>query len=54
LSGNLLTQTVALNAQDWIGLFLQSDGTTMTAPIPTNPFEMPIAGPLPETLNYIP
>ena len=54
LSPDPLTKAVALNAQDWIALFLQSDGTTMNPPIPTDLFEMPIVGPLPETLNYIP
>jgi hypothetical protein len=53
-SPNPLLQTVARNAQDWIGLFLQSDGTATTPPMPTDLFEMPIVGPLPETLNYIP
>jgi hypothetical protein len=45
---------VALSAQDWIGLFLQSDGATTSPPTPTNLFEMPLVGPLPETLNFIP
>jgi len=53
LSPDPLTQTVALNAQDWIAMFLQSDGTATSQPIPTDLFEMPIVGPLPETLNYI-
>ena len=49
-----LTRTVALNAQEWIGAFLQSDGAPMSQPTPTDLFEMPIVGPLPETLNFIP
>src|SRR5262249_50819911 len=56
-TGNQFTQftkTVELNAQEWIGAFLQSDGEAMNQPMPTDLFEMPIAGPLPETLNFIP
>jgi hypothetical protein len=49
-----LTKTVALNAQEWIGAFLQSDGAAMSEPTPTDLFEMPIVGRLPETLNFIP
>jgi hypothetical protein len=48
-----LLKTVARNAQDWIAMFLQSDGTAMSQPMPTDLFEMPIVGPLPEMLNYI-
>jgi len=54
LSMDPLLKTVARNAQDWIGLFFQSDGTATSQPVPTDLFEMPIVGPLPETLNYIP
>jgi hypothetical protein len=54
LSADPLTKTVALNAQEWIGVFLQSDGAAMSEPTPTDLFEMPIVGPLPETLNFIP
>jgi hypothetical protein len=54
LSADPLTKTVALNGQDWIAMFLQSDGAAIGPPTPTNLFEMPIAGPLPETLNFIP
>ena len=53
LSPDPLTKAVALNAQDWIALFLQSDGAAIGPPMPTDLFEMPIMGPLPETLNYI-
>ena len=54
LSVDPLTKTVALNAQEWIAVFLQSDGAAMSEPTPTDLFEMPIVGPLPETLNFIP
>jgi hypothetical protein len=53
LSPDPLLKAVALNGQDWIALFLQSNGAAMSQPMPTNLFEMPIVGPLPETLNYI-
>ena len=54
LSVDPLLKAVSLNAQDSIAAFLQSDGTAMPQPMPTDLFEMPIVGPLPETLNYIP
>ena len=53
LSPNMLTKTVALNGQEWIGAFLESDGTVMNQPLPANLFEMPILEPLPEALNFI-
>jgi hypothetical protein len=53
LNPNLLTRTVALNGQEWIGMFIESDGTAMNQPLPANLFEMPILGPLPEVLNFI-
>jgi hypothetical protein len=53
LNPNLLTRTVALNGQEWISMFLESDGTAMNQPLPANLFEMPILGPLPEVLNFI-
>jgi Big-like domain-containing protein len=51
-SANLLG-TVALNGQESIAAFLESDGTVMYQPLPNDLFEMPIRGPLPETLNFI-
>jgi hypothetical protein len=54
LSADPLLKTASLNAQDWIAMFFQSDGTTTSQPTPKDLFEMPIAGSLPETLNYIP
>ena len=53
LNPNLLMKTVALNGQEWIGAFLESDGTVMNQPLPANLFEMPILEPLPEALNFI-
>jgi len=54
LSTTPFTKAVALNGQEWIGVFLESDGAAMSQPTPTDLFEMPIVGPLPETLNFIP
>jgi hypothetical protein len=53
LNPNLLTKTVALNGQEWIAVFLESDGTVMNQPQPADLFEMPILEPLPEALNFI-
>jgi hypothetical protein len=39
--------------QDAIGNFLASDGQLITQPEPAQFFEAPIAGALPESLNYI-
>jgi hypothetical protein len=52
-SADLFLRAVALSAQDAIGAFLESDGVTITQPTPASLFELPIAGPLPEALNYI-
>jgi hypothetical protein len=53
LSADALTKAVALSGQDAIGAFLETDGATMKQPTLADLFEMPIAGPLPETLNYV-
>jgi hypothetical protein len=45
---------IALGAQAQIGAFLGSDGGTIIHPEPARFFEVPIQGPLPEELNYIP
>jgi hypothetical protein len=46
---------VAMEAQKQISLFFASDGQTVIDPDGPNPlFEVPIAGPLPEVLNFIP
>jgi hypothetical protein len=42
-------------AQQQIGIFLASGGTTTLDPDGAGPFfETPIAGPLPEGLNFLP
>jgi hypothetical protein len=35
-------------------VFFKSFGTTIIHPAPAQYFEVPIAGPLPETLDFIP
>ena len=47
--------TYAVGAQQQIATFLASGGTTIIDPDLAGPyFEVPIAGPLPETLNFLP
>jgi hypothetical protein len=45
---------IALGAQAQIAHFFASDGETIVHPDPVRFFEVPIQGPLPEELNYIP
>ena len=45
---------IALGAQAQIAMFFASDGETIVHPEPARFFEVPIQGPLPEELNYIP
>ncbi len=45
---------VALGAQQQIATFFASDGALVIHPEPARFFEVPIAGPLPEDLNFIP
>ena len=45
---------IALGAQAQIATFFASDGETIIHPEPARFFEVPIQGPLPEELNYIP
>ncbi len=52
-SPNLTFRTVARGAQDQMGTFFASGGMTIIHPSPQEFFEVPIAGPLPETLNFI-
>jgi hypothetical protein len=40
-------------AEDAIGIFFASDGQLIAQPEPAEFFEVPVAGPLLETLNYI-
>jgi hypothetical protein len=43
---------IALGAQEQVAIFLASDGTLAIRPTPFRYFEFPIAGPLPEDLNF--
>jgi hypothetical protein len=45
---------MARGVQEQIAVFLASDGRVIVHPEPARFFEVPIAGPLPEGLNYIP
>jgi hypothetical protein len=45
---------IALGAQAQIAHFFASDGETIVHPDPVRFFEVPIQGPLPKELNYIP
>jgi hypothetical protein len=47
-------RAIALGAQEQIATFFVSDGTQISHPEPAQYFEVPIHGPLPEDLNYIP
>ena len=44
---------IARGAQEQIVFFLDSDGELTIHPEPSRFFEVPIAGPLPEALNFI-
>jgi dienelactone hydrolase len=47
-------KAIALGAQEQIASFFASDGVDVIHPEPAKYFEVPIQGPLPEDLNYIP
>jgi hypothetical protein len=47
-------KAIALGAQEQIASFFASDGMDVIQPEPAKYFEVPIQGPLPEELNYIP
>jgi hypothetical protein len=49
-----LVVAIALGAQAQIATFFASDGKEIIHPEPARLFEVPIQGPLPEDLNYIP
>jgi hypothetical protein len=50
---NATFRAVARGAQDQMGVFFASGGITIIHPSPQAFFETPIAGPLPEILNFI-
>ena len=52
--GVLAFRDIALGAQSRIAIFFASDGPTIIHREPMQFFEVPIQGPLPEELNYIP
>jgi hypothetical protein len=49
-----LARAIARGAQAQIAAFFASDGTVVIHPEPVRFFEVPIQGPLPEDLNFIP
>jgi len=51
---NATLRSIARGLQDQIGSFFASGGTVVIHPGPTRFFEVPVEGPLPENLNYIP
>ncbi len=51
---NAAWKAIALGAQKQIATFFATDGQTVIHPEPKQYFEVPINGPLPEELNYIP
>jgi hypothetical protein len=55
-SSSKLVRSIALAAQAQIATFFASNGTEIIQPpgVPVEFFEVPIQGPLPEDLNYIP
>jgi len=52
-SANALVRAISLGAQEQIAVFFASRGAVTIHPAPAQLFEVPIAGPLLETLNYI-
>jgi hypothetical protein len=53
ISANPLFRSIAQGVQRQIATFFASDGTLVVHPEPARFFEVPLVGPLPETLNYI-
>jgi hypothetical protein len=53
-SPNALVRAIARGSQQQIATFLASDGILIIHPEPFRFFEVPITGPLPEDLNFIP
>jgi hypothetical protein len=53
-TGVVSFRDISLGAQAQIATFFSSDGQTIVHPEPARFFEVPIQGPLPEELNYIP
>ena len=53
LHANALFRGISRGAQQQAATFFASGGTSVIHPEPVRFFEMPILGPLPETLNYV-
>jgi hypothetical protein len=52
-SPNATVRTISLGAQEQLAVFFASHGAITIHPTPTQFFEVPLLGPLPETLNFI-
>lgn len=52
-SPNATVRAIAVGAQEQIAVFFESSGKAIVHPSPAQFFETPIAGPLPETLDFI-
>jgi hypothetical protein len=52
-SANATVRAISLGAQEQIAVFYESVGQIIAHPSPAQFFETPIAGPLPETLDFI-
>jgi hypothetical protein len=52
-SPNALVRSIAQGVQRQIATFFASDGAVIIHPEPARLFEVPVVGPLPESLNYI-
>jgi hypothetical protein len=53
MAPNLTFRAVVRGGQDQVATFFESDGTITIHPEPANLFEVPIQGPLPETLSFV-
>jgi hypothetical protein len=52
-SANATVRAISLGAQEEVAVFFASHGTNTIHPTPTEFFEVPLLGPLPEALNFI-
>ena len=52
-AANVTVRAISLGAQEQMAVFFASGGTLTIHPTPSQFFEVPIVGPLPETLEYI-
>jgi hypothetical protein len=53
INANAVVRSISQGVQRQVATFFATDGTVVIHPEPTRFFEVPLAGPLPEALNYI-